>query len=96
MELLNEISVHTGAIGVYALVFVLVLLVVLLPLSAYSTQKWTYRTYLETKSINARLGEILELAQAAQSRQEQPDEVYSDEDAGRREPTMGKDLNIPL
>ena len=93
MELLNEISVHTGAIGVYALVFVLVLLVVLLPLSAYSTQKWTYKTYLETKSINAKLSDILELAQ---NRHEQPEEEFADEDTGRREPTIGKNLNISL
>jgi len=96
MELLNEISVHMGAIGVYALVFVLVLLVVLLPLSAYSTQKWTYKTYLETKSINAKLSDILELAQAAQNRHEQPEEEFADEDTGRREPTIGKNLNISL
>jgi hypothetical protein len=96
MELLNEISVHMGAIGVYAVVFVLVLLVVLLPLSAYSTQKWMYRTYLETKSVNAKLSELLELAHTAQGPHEQPDEEFADADTDRREPTISKDLNIPL
>ena len=77
-------------------VFVLALLAVLLPLSAYSAQKWMYKNYLETKSVNAKLTEILELARTAQSQYQQPEDEFVDSDTRRREPTIGKDLNIPL
>ena len=96
MGLLEDIGVYIGAIGVYAVVFVLVLLAVVLPLSAYSAQKWIYKTYLETKSVNAKLSEILELARTAQSQYPQPEDEFVDSAATRREPTIGKDLNIPL
>ncbi len=96
MEVLQEIGLSIGGIGVYAVVFVLVLLVVLLPLSAYSTQRWMYKTYLETKSINAKLNELLELASLAQSQGEQLEDDFDGAESGRREPTIGKDLNIPL
>jgi len=96
MGVLEDIGVYIGLIGVYVVVFVLVLLAVLLPLSAYSAQKWAYKTYLETKSMNAKLTEILELARIAQSQDQQPEDEFADSGAGRREPTIGKDLNIPL
>lgn len=96
MGLLEDIGVYIGAIGVYAVVFVLALLAVLLPLSAYSAQKWIYKTYLETKSVNAKLSEILELVRTAQSRYQQPEDEFADSGETRREPTIGKDLNIPL
>jgi hypothetical protein len=96
MGLLEDISVYIGAIGVYAVVFVIALLAVLLPLSAYSAQKWMYKTYLETKSVNAKLSEILELAHAIQSQYQQPEDEFADSGAGRREPTISRDLNIPL
>ena len=50
MGILENIGIYIGAIGVYVVVFVLALLAVLLPLSAYSAQKWMYKNYLETKS----------------------------------------------
>ena len=96
MGLLEDIGVYIGAIGVYAVVFVLALLAVLLPLSAYSAQKWMYKTYLETRSVNAKLSEILELARTAQSQYQQPEDEFLNSDTGRREPTISKDLNIPL
>ncbi len=96
MEVLEEIGLYIGGIGVYAVVFVLALLAVLLPLSAYSAQKWMYKNYLETKSVNAKLTELLQLARAAQSQYEQPEDEFVDSDSRRREPTIGKDLNIPL
>ena len=96
MEVLQEIVLSIGGIGVYAVVFVLVLLAVLLPLSAYSTQRWMYKTYLETKSINAKLNELLELASLAQSQGEQLEDDFDGAESGRREPTIGKNLNIPL
>jgi len=96
MEVLEQIGLYIGGIGVYVVVFVLVLLAVLLPLSAYSAQKWMYKNYLETKSVNAKLDEILELARTAQSHYQQPEDEFVDSDARRREPTIGKDLNIPL
>ena len=96
MGLLEDIGVYMGAIGVYAVVFVLALLAVLLPLSAYSAQKWMYKTYLETKSVNAKLSEILELARTVQSQYQQPEDEFVDSGAGRREPTISRDLNIPL
>jgi hypothetical protein len=96
MEVLEEIGFYIGGIGVYAVVFVLALLAVLLPLSAYSAQKWMYKNYLETKSVNAKLDEILELARTAQDYYQQPEDEFVDSDTRRREPTIGKDLDIPL
>jgi Tfp pilus assembly protein FimT len=96
MEVLEEIGLYIGGIGVYAVVFVLALLAVLLPLSAYSAQKWMYKNYLETKSVNAKLTELLQLARTAQSQYQQPEDKFVDSDSRRREPTIGKDLNIPL
>jgi len=96
MEVLEEIGPYIGGIGVYAVVFVLALLAVLLPLSAYSAQKWMYKNYLETKSVNAKLTELLQLARTAQSQYQQPEDEFVDSDNRRREPTIGKDLNIPL
>ena len=96
MEVVQGIGAYIGAIGVYVLVFILTLLAVLLPLSAYSAQKWMYKTYLETKSVNAKLSEILELARSARSQYPQPEDEFVDSDTGRREPTIGKDLDIPL
>jgi Tfp pilus assembly protein FimT len=96
MEVLKEIGLYISGIGVYAVVFVLALLAVLLPLSAYSAQKWMYKNYLETKSVNAKLTELLQLARTAQSQYQQPEDKFVDSDSRRREPTIGKDLNIPL
>jgi Tfp pilus assembly protein FimT len=96
MEVLGDIGAYIGEAGVYVAVFVLALLAVLLPLSAYSAQKWMYKNYLETKSVNAKLTEILELARTAQSQYQQPEDEFVDSDTRRREPTIGKDLNIPL
>ena len=96
MEVLQDIGVYIGVTGVYVVVFVLALLAVLLPLSAYSAQKWMYKNYLETKSVNAKLTEILELTRTAQSQGQQPEDEFGDSDTRRREPTIGKDLNIPL
>jgi len=96
MEILENIDAYIGFAGVYAVVFILVLLAVLLPLSAYSAQKWMYKNYLETKSVNAKLSEILELARTAQSQYQQPEDEFVDSDTRRREPTISKDLNIPL
>ena len=96
MEVLKEIGLYIGGIGAYAVVFVLALLAVLLPLSAYSAQKWMYKNYLETKSMNAKLTELLQLARTAQSQYQQPEDEFVDSDSRRREPTIGKDLNIPL
>ena len=96
MEVLGDIGAYIGETGVYVAVFVLALLAVLLPLSAYSAQKWIYKNYLETKSVNAKLAEILELARTAQSQYQQPEDEFVDSDTRRREPTISKDLNIPL
>jgi Tfp pilus assembly protein FimT len=90
MEVLEDVGVYIGVIGVYVVVFVLALLAVLLPLSAYSAQKWMYKTYLETKSVNAKLTEILELARTAQSQGQLPEDEFVDSDTRRREPTIGK------
>lgn len=96
MGLLEEIGVYIGPLGVYAVVFILALLAVLLPLSAYAAQKWMYKTYLEVKSVNAKLNEILELARTAQRQYQLPEDEFIDTDAGRREPTISKDLDIRL
>ena len=96
MEVLENIDAYIGFAGVYVVVFILVLLAVLLPLSADSAQKWMYKNYLETKSVNAKLSEILELARIAQSQYQQPEDEFVDSDTRRREPTISKDLNIPL
>ena len=96
MEVLEDIGIYIGAIGVYLVVFIVALLAVLLPLSAYSAQKWMYKTYLETKSANDKLSEILELARTAQSQAQQPEDEFVDSGTRRREPTIGKDFNIPL
>ncbi|MEN8803448.1 MAG: hypothetical protein ABF297_15870, partial [Thiogranum sp.] len=96
MEVLEDIGLYIGVTGVYAVVFILALLAVLLPLSAYSAQKWMYKNYLETKSVNAKLSELLELARTAQSQYQLLEDEFDDSDTGRREPTIGKDLDIPL
>ena len=96
MRLLEEIGVYIGPMGIYALVFIIALLAVLLPLSAYAAQKWMYKTYLEVKSVNAKLNEILDLARTAQRQYPLPEDEFVDKDAGRREPTIGKDLDIHL
>ena len=96
MELLEDVGLYIGDIGIYVVVFIVTLLVVLLPLSAYSTQKWAYKNYLETKSMNAKLSEILELVRGAQVQAQQPAEDWGDSGRQRREPTIGKDLDIPL
>ena len=90
MEVLEDIGLYIGVTGVYVVVFVLALLAVMLPLSAYSAQKWMYKNYLETKSVNAKLTEILELARTAQSQGQLPEDEFSDSDTRRREPTISK------
>jgi Tfp pilus assembly protein FimT len=96
MGVLENIAAYIGFAGVYVVVFILVLLAVLLPLSAYSAQKWMYKNYLETKSVNAKLAELLELARSVQSQYQLPEDECIDADTGRREPTISKDFNIPL
>lgn len=97
MGLIEIVEAYVGAMGIYVIIFVVALLVILLPLSAYSTQKWAYKNYLETKSVNAKLSEILELARLARSQEEQqPADEWLDSGKKRREPTIGNDLDIPL
>ncbi len=48
-----------GLLGILVFVLVLGLLTLQLPLSAYAAQKWAYKNYEETKTMNKTLGEIL-------------------------------------
>ena len=50
-----------GIIGVSVFLLLLALLTLLLPFSAYAAQKWAHKNYLESKSINSKLGEIIEI-----------------------------------
>jgi hypothetical protein len=67
----------------------MVALTILLSTSAYAAQKWAYKTYLETKSVNEKLAKLLELAQAGSAIQQQPAPVSGKAGGRRREPTIG-------
>lgn len=42
-----------GSIGILVFVFVLVVLGIIMPISAYSAQKWAYKCFLELQKLNA-------------------------------------------
>jgi len=50
-----------GSMGMIIFIFVLALLTLLLPFSAYAAQKWANRTYLESVKTNQKLDEIIAL-----------------------------------
>jgi hypothetical protein len=80
-----------GMLGVTLAVVALAGLALLLPLSAYAAQKWAYKTYLETRSVNAKLARILELLQAdtATGSPTEPTPAPGKQAGKRREPTLG-------
>jgi hypothetical protein len=43
-----------GGIGILIFLFILFVLGIILPISAYSAQKWAYKCYLELKTLNER------------------------------------------
>jgi hypothetical protein len=93
MEILQEMGLEGfGLIAMYFAAVVLGLLAILLPLSAYAAQKWAYKTYLETKSMNAKLAELVDLLGASQVRGKRAVEEFKKPDGKRREPTISKDL----
>jgi hypothetical protein len=59
MEWLLDILTDVGGIGAVLLGLLLALLAILLPLSAYSAQKWAYRNWQETRRTNDKLDELL-------------------------------------
>ena len=59
MESLLDILTDFGGIGAVLLGLLLAFLAILLPLSAYSAQKWAYRTWQETRRTNEKLDELL-------------------------------------
>ena len=59
MESLLDILTDVGGIGAVLLGLILAFLAILLPLSAYSAQKWAYRTWQETRRTNEKLDELL-------------------------------------
>jgi hypothetical protein len=75
--------------GLYLAAILVTLLAVLLPMSAYAAQKWAHKTYLEVRSINAKLSELLEAGGTAGLRQE-PERVPDSSPKQRREPTLGQ------
>ncbi|MGD2074351.1 MAG: hypothetical protein PVI91_16035 [Gammaproteobacteria bacterium] len=85
-----EIFGNLEVVGTYVAVILVTLLAVLLPMSAYAAQKWAHKTYLETRSINSKLTELLELARVgevpARTGVEPPAESAPRK---RREPTLG-------
>jgi hypothetical protein len=89
MELLKDLGLNTGmTVGVVAVV--LLGLTILLSMSAYAAQKWAYKTYLETKSVNEKLGRLLELAQSGSGIRQEPRPVSGKPGGKRREPTIGR------
>ena len=86
MEMFGDIE----QLGIYLAAILVTLLAVLLPMSAYAAQKWAHKTYLEVRSMNAKLTELLELSRGVQDSWEP--EVPLEPRAGRRrEPTLGQD-----
>jgi cobalamin biosynthesis protein CobD/CbiB len=84
-----EIFGNLEIVATYLAVILVTLLAVLLPMSAYAAQKWAHKTYLETRSINHKLTELLEVARdqgLPHSKAEAPIEAVSRK---RREPTLG-------
>jgi hypothetical protein len=83
-----DLIADVGTLGIYLGVIVVTLLAVLLPMSAYAAQKWAHKTYLEVRSMNRKLTELLELLRADQpdTQPEVPPEPMSRK---RREPTLG-------
>ena len=61
MNFFGNVVTLVGSTGLLLSVVVLILLAILLPLSAYSAQKWAYKTYKETQRINATLEEIADI-----------------------------------
>jgi hypothetical protein len=89
MELLKDLGLDIGSPeGLIAVAF-LGALTILIAMSAYAAQKWAYKTYLETKSVNEKLGRLLELAEAGSSIP-QPPPTLGKSGGKRREPTLGK------
>jgi hypothetical protein len=89
MDLLNDLGLDIGTMGGMLLVFILAVLSILLPMSAYAAQKWAYKTYLETRSVNEKLGKLLELVQAGANIRPQPTPSAGKAGPKRREPTIG-------
>ncbi len=86
MEMFGDIE----QLGIYLAAILVTLLAVLLPMSAYAAQKWAHKTYLEVRSMNAKLTELLELSRGVQDSWEA--ELPPEPRAGRRrEPTLGQD-----
>lgn len=89
MELLNDLGLDIATTGGLIAVVVLGALTVLLPMSAYAAQKWAYKTYLETKSVNEKLAKLLALAEAGSDTYRQPTPATGKATGRRREPTLG-------
>ena len=64
---MESLFFRLGAVGLLILLFAFILVVILLPFSAYAAQKWAYRTYQETKKLNEKLSEIAILFRESQS-----------------------------
>jgi hypothetical protein len=87
MEMFGDIE----QLGIYLVAVVVTLLVVLLPMSAYATQKWTRKTYLELRSMNDKLDQLLELSRGVEFEPEQEEVLVERRSGRRREPTLGQD-----
>lgn len=85
MEMFADIE----QLGIYLAAILVTLLAVLLPMSAYAAQKWAHKTYLEVRSINAKLGELLELSRSAQPVWDRDLPLEQARPGRRREPTLG-------
>lgn len=85
MEMFGNIE----QLGIYLAAILVTLLAVLLPMSAYAAQKWAHKTYLEVRSMNAKLSELLELSRGAQANWEAGLPAEETRPGGRREPTLG-------
>lgn len=83
-----EMFADTEQLGIYLAAILVTLLAVLLPMSAYAAQKWAHKTYLEVRSINAKLTELLEAGRGAPLSRE-PDAPDEPRPNRRREPTLG-------
>ena len=86
MEMFGDIE----QLGIYLAAILVTLLAVLLPMSAYAAQKWAHKTYLEVRSMNAKLTELVELSRGAQNSWE-PEVAVEPRAGRRREPTLGEE-----
>ena len=96
MDTLSEWVLNLGLdpklVGIYLAVTIIGTIAVLITVSLYATQKWTYKNYLETRAVNQKLTELVELLAVARPAPVKQDAREAPEPGRkRREPTLNPD-----